>query len=340
MRCAKCGSTNITIDTQQKSKFSWGKGFLGSLLFGSGGAAAGVGGKNETKKTYHCMACGNIGDYSHVVMDGDTDASIESALRCNDVAKLQGLKRQYRNIEWTPLAPIGGGMSQPQNFSRDPDFEITYDGVLQKYNGLEVNIVIPYGVTSIGEKAFFCYPGELIPGVKTLLITIPNSVIFIEKLAFAASALKSITVPGSVISIGKRAFTTCPRLTSVEIQNGVRSIEDAAFNDCWNLTSVSIGDSVTSIGSKKDGIIGTRGKGAFQGCSDLSSIALPKNLSFLGAYSFDKTNIQSITFPDPHGWVRITEENQCYPIDENILRDPTQAAEFIKNHCADSFRKQ
>ena len=99
MRCKRCGSTNISVETQQKTGYSWKKGFLGSLLFGSRKAAIGVNGKNKTSTTYHCMACGLMGECIHVVMDGGPAVEIESALRCNDVSKLKKLRSQYWNIE-------------------------------------------------------------------------------------------------------------------------------------------------------------------------------------------------------------------------------------------------
>ena len=72
-------------------------------------------------------------------------------------------------------------------------------------------------VTSIGEKAFFCF-----------------------------SSLTSITIPDSVTSIGEDAFRDCS-LTSIAIPDSVTSIGDHAFFSCGSLASVTIPDSVTCI---------------------------------------------------------------------------------------------
>ena len=54
-RCAACGSSRVT-PSSENSGYSYSKGLLGSLILGSGGAAAGVNGKSKT--VYKCAACG------------------------------------------------------------------------------------------------------------------------------------------------------------------------------------------------------------------------------------------------------------------------------------------
>ena len=79
-------------------------------------------------------------------------------------------------------------------------------------NDVEVNnLVIPEGVTSIGDDAF-C----------------------------GCSGLTSVTIPNSVTSIGYEAFYECTSLTSVTIPNSVTSIGGSAFRNCRGLTSVTI----------------------------------------------------------------------------------------------------
>ena len=84
---------------------------------------------------------------------------------------------------------------------------------------LITDLVIPDGVTSIGDGAFD-----------------------------GCSGLTSVTIPDGVTSIGDGAFYGCSGLTSVTIPDSVTSIGSYAFCDCSGLTSVTIPDSVTSIG--------------------------------------------------------------------------------------------
>ncbi|MGN0814096.1 MAG: leucine-rich repeat domain-containing protein [Candidatus Coproplasma sp.] len=97
---------------------------------------------------------------------------------------------------------------------------------------LLTDMVIPEGVTSIGDYAFS-----------------------------SCSSLTSVVIPEGVTSIGDYAFRGCSGLTSVVIPEGVTSIGDYAFSGCSSLTSVTIPESVTSIG-----------KFAFDGCSSLTSV--------------------------------------------------------------------
>lgn len=132
------------------------------------------------------------------------------------------------------------------------------------YNYLET-VVISYGVTSIGEHAFY-YCENLknitIPSsVKSIGmgafyccnalmgVTIPEGVKSIGDDAFQyCDSLKEVTIPGSVKSIGEGAFSSCDELTKVTIQDGAESMGAFAFNGCKKLTDVTLTGSVTSIG--------------------------------------------------------------------------------------------
>lgn len=77
--------------------------------------------------------------------------------------------------------------------SSNNDFEIE-NGVLVKYTGAGGDVVIPDGVTSIGDWAFSRYEG-----------------------------LTSVTIPDSVTSIGDWAFCECASLTNIAIPDSVTS---------------------------------------------------------------------------------------------------------------------
>ncbi len=148
------------------------------------------------------------------------------------------------------------------------DFVIE-NGVLKKYQGQGGDVVIPEGVTSIGDSAF--------AGCSSLTsIVIPKGVTSIGTGAFSScSSLTSVVIPESVTSIGDWAFNCCKRLTSVVIPEGVTSIGDGAFWGCRSLTSVVIPESVTSIGDS-----------AFAGCSSLTSIVIPEGVTYIGREAF------------------------------------------------------
>ena len=149
---------------------------------------------------------------------------------------------------------------------------IIENGCLTKVYNNEITggkFIIPEGVTSIGNEAFY--------NCSSLTsITIPNSVRSIGKYAFERCIeLKSITIPNSVTSIDNGAFYRCSGLTSISIPDSVTSIGRYAFYNCSGLTSVVIPGGVTSIGYS-----------AFEGCSSLMSIEIPYSVASVGSYAF------------------------------------------------------
>jgi hypothetical protein len=118
-----------------------------------------------------------------------------------------------------------------------------------------VSVVIPSGVTWIGDDAFYnC--------LNLTSVTIPDSVAFVGDYAFFhCSSLRSVALPDNVTRIENGTFSGCSALASVVIPGNVTYIGNLAFSDCIALTQMTIPQSVTWIGY-----------GAFDGCRSLSAI--------------------------------------------------------------------
>ena len=144
------------------------------------------------------------------------------------------------------------------------------------------DLIIPEGVTSIGQYAF--------SGCSSFTsVTIPDSMTSIRSSAFSnCTSLREITIPNSVTAIGKYVFGGCISLANVSIPDSVTSIGDYAFHGCTSLSSITIPKSVRSIGDY-----------AFSDCTSLLSITIPESIKNISNYAFsDCTSLSSITIPN------------------------------------------
>ncbi len=207
----------------------------------------------------------------------------------------------------------GGGLT----VYADGDFTIE-DGVLTKYNGLGGDVVIPDGVTEIGEGAF-----GLCSGMTS--VTIPDSVTRISGSAFAAcSSLTSVTIPDSVTCINHYAFSGCTALTTIHLSGSVSFFGSFWASGCPSLTSVQVDESsqylcsVDGVLYNKDKtrlILYPQGKSAthfsvpsgvktlydccIRECPALQSVTLPDSVTFIGNYVFSRCpSLKSVNIPD------------------------------------------
>lgn len=108
-------------------------------------------------------------------------------------------------------------------------------------------------------------------------VSIPNTVSNIPDYAFRnCTDITSVTIPSSVTSIGLYAFSNTSLSGSLTIPSSVTSIGTYAFYNS-DLTAVTI-SGTTSIG-----------QGAFQSCTNLSSISIPSTCYNVYKDSFEST---------------------------------------------------
>ena len=241
------------------------------------------------------------------------------------VLQFSGTKAQWQAIEGCDTVAVPGIQCSDGYLGvKDvPGYLKIYGTKVTGYTGeLPENLVIPGGVTEIGERAF-----ENCTSLES--VEIPASVTEIGGYAFCnCTNLAEVTIPGSVTRIGGSAFYGCTSLADVtyngtlaqwcamddhddnlmdratsviltgesnmdlkraetiDIPASVTEIRDYAFSGCTGLTSVTIGDGMTSIG-----------RYAFYNCKSLESVEIPASVTEIGSSAFyNCTSLANVTY--------------------------------------------
>ena len=142
------------------------------------------------------------------------------------------------------------------------------------------SIALPRSLKSIGDSAFYKLP------IKQKLM-IPDGMTSIGAYAFADTYVYDhLTIPDGVEKLGDGAFRNT-QITSMFLPTGITSLNWSVFQGCSNLDeALYIPDNVTSMYGY-----------AFDGCSALKNIRLSANLTSMGEYALQNTNVEYIKVP-------------------------------------------
>jgi hypothetical protein len=195
------------------------------------------------------------------------------------------------NVVWTLYDDgelVIGGDGEMMNYtSWDSPFYRNYD---------IRNIVIEYGVTSIGDLAFF-----------------------------DCRNVESISLSDSVISIGQQSFYWCEKISSIYIPKAITNINNKAFVDCRGLTAIIVDEDNEYYSNDENGVLFDKEKnvviyypvgnnrtsyiiptgvtnigfGAFDGAINLASIVIPNSVETIEGFAFnDCMSLNSIVIPE------------------------------------------
>ncbi len=206
-------------------------------------------------------------------------------------------------------------------------FEIE-NGVLKKYTGTATEVVIPEGVTSIGDYAFI--------GCSSLTeVVIPERVTSIGDYAFAdCSSLSGMTLPKGLISIGYEAFCGCSGLEYIKVEEG-----NAVFDSRGNCNAVIETESNMLIRGCKNTIIPEDvtgiGKQAFCRCTSLTGIVIPEGVTGIGSGAFyECTNLEEINIPEGVAVLEANTFNGCESLKKIALPEGVKSIQgFSFQRC-------
>ena len=169
------------------------------------------------------------------------------------------------------------GTNLPSNIrvqcSDNQDNLVIIDDVLVAYQGDDDTVVIPEGVTAIGNGAFQ-------NNTTVTAVEIPDSVTSIGSYAFyRCTNLVDLELPYRLTSIGKYAFYECQKMTAeLNLSDSLVELGASAFYNCKSITgSVYLPDHMTEIPSY-----------VFYGCAGLTgTLRLPVGLTKINSSAFN-----------------------------------------------------
>ncbi len=114
-------------------------------------------------------------------------------------------------------------------------------------------------------------------------VSIPNTVKYIGKRAFANSGLESVALTGNIERLDG-TFYNCSELKKVQLPDSVKYIGNITFASCDKLTTINFPEQLEEIGAA-----------AFSGCESLSdNIVLPKSIIAVGEKAFYECWLSSV----------------------------------------------
>ena len=269
----------------------------------------------------NCTSLTSIGDRAFEDCSGLTSITLPSSLTSigdNAFLDCRGLETlEYKDTieQWLSIEFGSGWMT-------------TYYSHTFIVNGEELtNLVVPEGVTSIGEQAFSYCRG-------LTSITLPLSLTSIGNSAFRdCKGLETLEYKGTIeqwLSIGKgktwishgshKFIVNGEELTNLIIPEGVTSIGNCAFYGCVDITSVTFPSSLKALMFD-----------AFFNCDGLTEVDLSNctglNVIYSGVFE-NCTKLESIKLPSPKDWFysNAIVSTSGTPMD---MSDPQQNADWL-----------
>ncbi|MBD5132466.1 MAG: leucine-rich repeat protein, partial [Clostridiales bacterium] len=192
------------------------------------------------------------------------------------------------------------------------------DGVFQNNTSI-VRVVIPSGITLIGEYAFSGCTNLREVVFETDENNENHADITMKKYAFYnCKNLESINLPEGLVYIGTTAFNSCESLSSITIPSTVKTLSkegyasnlnnsNGSFYGCTKLASVTFAHRVDENGALVNDLT-TIGKGTFYNCTSLGSIEIPAKVHTIENSAFDRClALTTVTFED--STVELTIDN-------------------------------
>ncbi len=224
---------------------------------------------------------------------------------------------------------------------------------LYEFENLEEVTIVPYvtyegetyTVTEIGTAAFY-YMDFL------KKINLPETLKKIGEAAFSYSGIETMVIPNSVDTIQQAAFYECSQLKSCKLSENMTVIAPGLFAHCTSLESIEFPNSITRF-VKENPIPTEEDWGffddptffvtvglTFEGCNNLKTVILPKNLTNIPQNTFLHCwSLNHIEIPHSVSWLGIQAFQECALEELDGIPDYVQSwgHEFVNPNQIEDF---
>lgn len=193
-----------------------------------------------------------------------------------------------------------------------------------------ISVVLPEGITSIGENAFY--------DTGILSITIPETISAVgESCFYNCDSLETVIWSANASAIPYRCFYDCDALKSISVSGNVATVDDRAFYGCDMLsdiimyavpatigTNVFNGTAITSAGPLGGDFdfqfawTETIPDNAFRSMNTLVEVEIPDGIHSIGSYAFYNTGLTSVVLPETVTEVSEYCFSNCYSLSEVV----------------------
>ena len=270
-----------------------------------------------------------IGDYAFsgaAVYEMSIPASVKKIGK-NPFAYCGNLTEISASVEQSLFSVVGNGLYDTASKKLISYCAGTYDET----------VVVPEGVESIGDSAFYSMEQITSADLPSTLKEIGNEVFAfctqLRSVSFAGnnlaaigrgafmncSSLGEIIIPNSCSSIGEYCFSECTELHSVRLPLSLDKIDVGLFEYCENLRRANLPE-VTVIESR-----------AFYECSSLKTVKMPETVHTIGSYAFYECPITEVTIPSCISYIKEGTFYGCSSLKNVTL------PEQLKMICEEAF---
>ena len=193
---------------------------------------------------------------------------------------------QGDNVKWVLNSK---GTLTIKGYGEMMDYDSYDERPWEWYGDSIYEVVIQYGVTSIGAYSFYECAQELTS------VSIEDSVKTIGKYAFFQCLnLSSLSIPNSVTTIGASAFWNCNGLKTVKIPNSVKEIEWCAFSACHGLKKIKVSSNNKVYSSDETGCLFNKKQTvlvAYPAGNERTTYTIPYNVTAIEEGAFYASDI-------------------------------------------------